>query len=147
MLEIRNQLRLISYWTRLKFDLADEYYENAGYKDYDSHLRGINFDEPVGVINIPKSVKLYQYSYLDRVTGQPKIGSYFYSDTAFDVNKLGFEVNNRKMIELEINQPDTFLKSKAADIEDWNGSGDVFSGGETQLFNPNVSFLNIEVLQ
>lgn len=42
------------------------------------------------------------------------------------------------MIEVEILEDSVVLKSKAANIEDWNGSGKIFSGGETQLFNPNL---------
>ena len=131
---------------KARFDIADNYYSNVGYKDYDNHLRGINFDNPVEIINIPKNEKLYQYSYLDKLTGKPKVGSYFYNNTSVDVSKLGFEVNGRKMIEVEINNSDSFLKSTAANIEDWNGSGDIFPGGEIQLFNPNINFSGIKVL-
>lgn len=30
-----------------------------------------------------------------------------------------------------------YLKSSAANIEGWNGSGKVFPGGESQIYNPN----------
>jgi hypothetical protein len=122
-----------------RFATADNYYKNAGYSDYDSHLRGIDFDQPVDVTEIKKGDKLYQYSYLDRKTGQPKVGSYYYNDKNVDHTKLGFDIQGRKMIELEVQEPTTVLKSKAANIEDWNGTDKIFPGGETQLFNPKVS--------
>ncbi|MFV1873554.1 MAG: polymorphic toxin type 46 domain-containing protein [Oleiphilus sp.] len=132
---------------KARFDTADNFYKQAGYVDYDSHLRGIDFDEPVEVVKLQRTDKLYQYSYLDRVTGKPKVGSYYYTDKSVDVNKLGFEVGNRKMIELEIGESSDFLRSQAANIEDWNGSGQIFTGGETQLFNPNVTLLNVGVIK
>lgn len=98
-------------------------------------------------MKLQRTDKLYQYSYLDRVTGKPKVGSYYYTDKSVDVNKLGFEVGNRKMIELEIGESSDFLRSQAANIEDWNGSGQIFTGGETQLFNPNVTLLNVGVIK
>ena len=40
------------------------------------------------------------------------------------------------MIELEVLEDTSVLKSKAANIEDWNGSDKIFTGGETQLLIP-----------
>lgn len=131
---------------KARFDLADRYYYEAGYRDYDSHLRGIDFDHPVDVLEIKKGEKIYQYSYLDRITGEPKVGSYYYSDKPVDVNKLGFDVGSRKMIEVELDEGAGFLRSRAANIEDWNGSGAIYKGGETQLFNPNASSNKIKVI-
>lgn len=122
----------------LRFNIADEFYKSSGYEDYDNHLRGIDFGHEVEVIKIKKGQKLYQYCYLDRKTGEPKVGSYFYGDTSIDSSKLVFDANGREMIEVEILEDSVVLKSKAANIEDWNGSGKIFSGGETQLFNPNL---------
>lgn len=132
---------------RKRFELADEYYKNAGYKDYDSHLRGIDFDKPVSIVNHPEGGKLYQYSYLDRTTGQPKVGSYFYESPNVDASKLGFDIEGRKMIEVTNGKPDSFLKSTAANIEDWNGSEKIFQGGETQWFNPNAKITNVKVIK
>ena len=73
-----------------KFAVADKFYSDVGYENYDSHLRGIDFDQPVEVIDVPKGSKLYQYSYLDRQTGLPKVGSYFYDSKAVDPSELGF---------------------------------------------------------
>ncbi|GAB1258003.1 hypothetical protein NBRC116494_25050 [Aurantivibrio plasticivorans] len=132
---------------KARFDSADKYYAEAGYKDYDSHLRGIDFDQPVEVVKFEKGDKLYQYSYLDRTTGHPKVGSYYYSSEKIDPNGLGFEIDGRRMIELELDEPADFLQSAAANIEDWNGSDQIFKGGETQLFNPNAVTTNIEVIK
>ena len=126
--------------------MADQYYKKTGYKDYDSHLRAIDFDQPVEVIELKKGDKLYQYSYIDRVTGKPKVGSYYYSNKNIDPEKLGFPIEGRKMVEIEIDQSSSFLQSKAANIEDWNGSGKIFEGGETQLFNPNLVKSNINIV-
>ena len=41
----------------------------------------------------------------------------------------------------------TGLKSKAANIEDWNGSDQIFTGGETQLFNPNAKLSNVGIIE
>jgi hypothetical protein len=131
---------------KARFDTADKFYKDAGYKDYDSHLRGIDFDKPVDVVRIEAKEKVYQYSYLDRVTGEPKVGSYFYKDANVDPGKLGFDVGGRKMIETEVTTPSNFLRSSAANIEDWNGSGAIFKGGETQLFNPNASLSKATIL-
>ena len=132
---------------KARFDFADKFYNEAGYKDYDSHLRGIDFDKPVDIAKFSEGDKLYQYSYLDRVTGQPKVGSYYYGAKNVNVNKLGFDVDGRKMIEVKLGKSDSFLKSSAADIEDWNGSNKIFPGGETQLFNPNASYSSVEVIK
>ena len=125
---------------KARFDIADQFYKEAGYKDYDNHLRGIDFDSEVEVITLNKGTKLYQYSYIDEDTGLPKTGSYFYSDSKVDASKLGFDVDDRKMYESSLEKTSELLKSKAANIEDWEpGSHKVFSGGETQLFNPNLT--------
>ncbi len=145
--DIREDARSWPPDKRKRFETADEYYRNAGYKDYDSHLRGIDFDKPVSIVEHPEGGKLYQYSYLDRTTGEPKVGSYFYESPNVDASKLGFDINGRKMIEVTNGKPDTFLRSTAANIEDWNGSGKVFQGGETQWFNPNASLTNIKVVK
>ncbi len=130
-----------------RFDTADKYYDEAGYEDYDSHLRAIDYDKSVAVVEISEGEKLYQYSYPDRVTGEPKIGSYYYGNKNVDPNKLGFDIKGRKMVEVETANKGSYLQSSAANIEDWNGSGKVFEGGETQLFNPNVGSTNIKVLK
>lgn len=130
-----------------RFDTADKYYDEAGYEDYDSHLRAIDYDKPVEIVEISEGEKLYQYSYPDRVTGEPKIGSYYYGNKSVDPNKLGFDIKGRKMIEVETENKGSFLQSSAADIEDWNGSGKIFEGGETQLFNPNMGSTNIKVIK
>jgi len=81
------------------------------------------------------------------MTGQPKVGSYYYSSKIIDEGKLGFDVDSRKMIEVKLNKSDNFLKSSAANIEDWKGSDKIFSGGEVQLFNPNATYSSLEVLK
>lgn len=132
---------------KARFDLADKYYRDAGYKDYDSHLRGINFDKPVEIISLSKGETIYQYSYLDRMTGQPKVGSYFYRTPDVDPGKLGFDVNGRRMIQTELSSPGTFLKSTASNIEDWNGSDKIFEGGSVQLFNPNANLIKAAIIK
>jgi len=127
--------------------MADNFYKEAGHKDFDSHLRGIDFNKPVDTVNFSQGDKLYQYSYLDRMTGQPKVGSYYYGSKNVDASKLGFDVDGRKMIEVKLDEPSSFLKSSAANIEDWNGSDKVFLGGDTQLFSPNASYSSVKVIK
>jgi hypothetical protein len=122
-----------------RFNTADEFYKSSGYKNYDSHLRGIDFDSDVEVVTLEKGDKLYQYSYIDDDTGLPKTGSYFYNDANVDPSKLGFDINERKMYESSLENSGELLKSKAANIEDWEpGSSKIFSGGESQLFSPKL---------
>jgi hypothetical protein len=145
--DIRAASRAWSVEKKARFDAADQYYKNAGYKDYDSHLRGIDFDNSVEIVDVGKGEKLCQYSYPDRITGEPKIGSYYYERPDVNVEKLGFDVAGRNMITVTLDQPASLLKSTAANIEDWSGSGAIFAGGDTQLFNPNVIYSNVEVLK
>lgn len=130
-----------------RFNIADKFYKDSGYVNYDSHLRGIDFDQPVDIIKVNEGEKLYQLSYIDEDSGVPKVGSYYYNSLDVDHTKLGFDVSGRSMIELELNDSSNFLKSQAANIEDWNpGSDKVFQGGETQLFNPNANFGNVKIM-
>jgi hypothetical protein len=122
---------------KARFDLADSYYREAGKTNYDNHLRGIDFDKPVEIVSVPEGTTLYQYSYPDRLTGMPKTGDYFYENRDINPNQLGFEVNGRKMTSVTTTKQQDYLKSSAANIEDWNGSGKVFPGGESQIYNPN----------
>ena len=126
-----------------RFNRADDFYREAGYENYDSHLRGIDFDQPVEVVDIERGTNLYQYSYISETTGEPKTGSYFYDNPEINPNNLGFDIKDRQMIRVELDQSSQFLRSTSANIEDWEGSGNIFSGGETQLFNPNTQLINI----
>ncbi|MGH1470063.1 MAG: hypothetical protein ACRBCS_02640 [Cellvibrionaceae bacterium] len=132
---------------KARFDIADNFYKEAGYTNYDSHLRGIDFDQSVDIIELNKSDKIYQLSYIDEDTGTPKVGSYFYNSIDVDHTKLGFDVDGRTMVEIELEDTSNFLRSQAANIEDWNpGSKKIFQGGATQLFNPNANLGNTTIM-
>lgn len=51
------------------------------------------------------------------------------------------------MIEVINGREDSFLRSTAANIEDWNGSGKVFQSGEIQWFNPNAINNNVKAIK
>lgn len=146
--DIRAAANRWSVEKKARFDLADKFYKDAGYSDYDNHLRGIDFDHPVEIVAFDQGKKLYRYSDIDVVTGLPKAGDYFYENINVDPNKLGFDIGSRKMIELNLSANTKFLRSTAADIEDWvPGSTKVFSGGEIQFFNTNVISNSIVIVK
>ncbi len=120
-----------------RFDLADDFYRNAGYTDYDNHLRGIDFDKPVKVVAEPQGNYIYQYCNIDS-EGIPIIGDYFYKNPDVDVNLLGFDKGNRKLVRMQLTESVDFLESTTSNIDDWFDTGKVFQGGEIQLFSPSA---------
>lgn len=81
---------------------------------------------------------------IDKATGNPKFGSYFFDDINEDVTKLGIgdlnriKADERVKIKVILDGEVDFLKSKTANIEDWNGSGEIFDGGGNQYYNPTA---------
>ena len=98
---------------------------------------GIDFDKDVNVIRLNKDEYIYQYCLLDG-NDNPIIGSYFYKNKNVNPERLGFDITNRKLIRMKINESVEFLESTAANINDWNNTSKIFQGGEIQLFNPTA---------
>jgi hypothetical protein len=146
-INIREVAQTWSSSKKVRFNFADNFYKRVGFKDYDNHLRAINFNEEVIQVRLKKGEYLYQYCAIDP-NGKIKIGSYFYRDKNINVNQLGFDVEGRVMVRVKLDGDFNFLQSIAADIEDWvPNTGKVFQGGETQLFNPNVTLVDITILK
>lgn len=139
-IDIRNSAQSWSSNKKQKFDLADETYSNSGYTNYDNHLRGIDFEKPVEMVYKTDGEIMYQLATRDAF-GNIKFGSYFYEDINADITRIGVGDMNQiildKRIKIKIifNESLDFLKSKAANIEDWNGNDRVFLGGGDQFFN------------
>lgn len=90
---------------------------------------------------------LYQYAKINKDTGKPDVGSYFYDNENVDITKLGFDVQGRVKIKVKLVSNSDFLKSTAADIEDWApNSTKIFDGGEIQLFNPNANYSEVTII-
>jgi hypothetical protein len=82
-------------------------------------------------------------------------GSYFFDNINEDITKIGIGdmeqiiKDKRVKVKITINENVQLLKSKAADIEDWNGGGKIFEGGGNQMFNNNIKskIVNYEIIQ
>jgi hypothetical protein len=145
-------------WTgdkKVRFDMADEFYSNAGYTNYDNHLRGIDFDQAVDIVDISKTINLYQMVKIKPNGDLEDFGSYFFDNINEDITKIGIGdmeqiiKDKRVKVKITINENVQLLKSKAADIEDWNGGGKIFEGGGNQMFNNNIKskIVNYEIIQ
>ena len=126
-----------------RINLADEFYKAAGFVDDTrraGHLNGIDFSKQVSTTTLKAGTQLEQYVFLD-AAGNPKAGNYF-SLPGADAQKLGIDLNGRVKITVTLTEDTKFLKSTTGTIENWNkpGSGEMFQGGETQLFKTDVKF-------
>ncbi len=134
---------IIKSTTNLKrYSLADNFYRINGFTDDNhraSHLMGIDFDKPVFTKPYEKGTILEQWAYVDKNTGEVKIGNYF-TKLGADKNKLGISLKNRKKVKIKLLENTEFLQSTANDFKALDGSGEIYKGGETQLFSPNVKY-------
>lgn len=98
---------------------------------------------------------MYQMVTIDKATGNPRFGSYFFEDINEDITKLGIgdlnriKVDERVKMKVILNGEVDFLKSKTANIEDWKGSGVIFEGGGNQYYNPTAKnkIKSFEIIQ
>lgn len=128
---------------------ARRFYEEAGYKktEIDSHLRGINYEKPITIENVPPPQTFYQYQSVR--DGKLRRGSYYTTDANAKPTDLGihdnfvFRKNGREFekFHVEINKvkPQRALKSTAYGIMDnWSVPGKSYmtKGGAVQYFMP-----------
>lgn len=128
---------------------ARKFYEEAGYKktEIEAHLRGINYEKPITIENVPPPQSFYQYQSIR--DGKFRRGSYYTTDKNATPSKLGiydkfvFRKKGREFSKwrMEINKikPQRALKSTAAGIiDDWSVPGKAYKteGGAVQYFMP-----------
>lgn len=128
---------------------ARRFYEEAGYKktEIDSHLRGINYEKPITIENVPPPQTFYQYQSVR--DGKLRRGSYYTTDANAKPTDLGihdnfvFRKNGREFekFHVEINKvkPQRALKSTAYGIMDnWSVPSKSYmtKGGAVQYFMP-----------
>lgn len=130
-------------------NVARQFYKDAGYKNVDSHLRGINFEKGVRVEMVPPPNKFYQYQRQSIKDGSLMRGSYYTIDKNATPSQLGIYdkfsfVDNglefdKELVEITNVTPQKALKSTAAKITDnWSVPGKSYSteGGAIQYFMP-----------
>lgn len=128
---------------------ARKFYEEAGYKktEIEAHLRGIDYEKPITIENVPPPQSFYQYQSIR--DGKFRRGSYYTTDKNATPSKLGiydkfvFRKNGREFSKwrMKINKikPQRALKSTAAGIiDDWSVPGKAYKteGGAVQYFMP-----------
>ena len=128
---------------------ARKFYEEAGFKktEIEAHLRGIDYEKPITIENVPPSQSFYQYQSIR--DGKFRRGSYYTTDKNATPSKLGiydkfvFRKKGREFSKwrMEINKikPQRALKSTAAGIiDDWSVPGKAYKteGGAVQYFMP-----------
>lgn len=128
---------------------ARKFYEEAGYKktEIEAHLRGIDYEKPITIENVPPPQSFYQYQSIR--DGKFRRGSYYTTDKNATPSKLGiydkfvFRKKGREFSKwrMEINKikPQRALKSTAAGIiDDWSVPGKAYKteGGAVQYFMP-----------
>lgn len=128
---------------------ARQFYEEAGYKktEIDSHLRGIAYDRPITIEEVPPPHTFYQYQGVRE--GKFRRGSYYTTDKNATPSQLGihdkyvFRKNGREFPkqQRQINNIKTqrALKSTASGIDDkWSVPGRTYEteGGAVQYFMP-----------
>jgi LysM repeat protein len=112
---------------------ARSFYESAGWSEtrISNHMKGIDFSQPVEVITLHRGTLVDQF----QLPGKP-VGNYF-SPIGTPANVRGMDTTGRVNGLFELRNDVTVLKSTAATITDWAGSGKIYKGGGTQYFAPN----------
>jgi len=124
---IRQAAKLWTGITSTRFKIADNFYRRSGYQNYDSHLEGVDFSNPVSVQTLKKGTRISQW--VNTKTG--KVGSYF-TPSNNKAQNLGLnDYDQRTFRTFELTKDVKALKSTAGDI---NGA----KGGGTQFFNPEL---------
>lgn len=139
--------------TRTNF--ASSFYENVGGDVRD--IGGINLTKKVSAINLNSNTKLYQW------TIDGKLGDYFspkkdaknlglpqMSDGTpayFDKTTNSLKPRTLVEVELPVGKHLKGLKSTAADIKPWDGSSGMNTGGDIQIYSPEVKAANPTIRQ
>jgi len=118
---------------------AREFYKGSGWSDarIASHLKGIDFSQPVNVVTIPEGTQLVQY----QVPGNPT-GNYF-APVGRPAESLGVDPTGRVATTYTTTNDVAALSSTAATtIGDSNLPASIQgTGGGTQYFVPDITFL------
>lgn len=112
------------------FNRAMDFYSSTGWAPSVvlDHVRGINLSLPVEVMHLPPKTTVVQYQYPGS-----GVGNYF-SPPGTPANTLGMPHLARTPVPYVTQSGATVLRSTAADMLDWNGSGVVNPGGGIQYF-------------
>jgi hypothetical protein len=113
--------------------VARSFYEGTGWSSerIEGHLGGIDFTQPVEVVTLPQGTMVNQH----QISGQ-RVGGYF-APVDVSPDTLGIDAAGRVPSLFVTTSDVQVLRSTAADILDWNGSGRIFRGGGTQYFAPD----------
>ncbi|MBS1736101.1 MAG: hypothetical protein JSS98_05775, partial [Bacteroidetes bacterium] len=124
-----------------RLNFAKKFYNEAGFsnKQFIKESGGIDLNEKVFETTLKKGTLLEQWAIKNPITGEIKMGNY-YTFPGQDPTKLGVSLENRVKISITLSEDTKFLQSTTGNIPDWNGSGEVFKGGATQLFQTNVKY-------
>jgi hypothetical protein len=118
-----------------RLETARQYYSDHGWpeKRIQDHLKGIDPSKPVTVEELQPGEIVGQY----QKAGDPQ-GNY-YSEPGTNKSTLGVPPEKNSEQLFRVTKPVKVLKSTAADIKAWDGSGRVFKGGSEQIFCPDSS--------
>jgi peptidoglycan hydrolase-like protein with peptidoglycan-binding domain len=114
---------------------ALKFYRSTGWPEEKiaAHMKGIDFSKPVEVTTLKPGTTVSQW----QRPGAPQ-GNY-YAPPGTDPATLGIDTAGRVETQYVVKQSVQVLKSTAADMPDWNGSGATYRGGGTQLFTTDGS--------
>jgi RHS repeat-associated protein len=139
---------------RSRKETAFNFYKSQGFDEVDipSHLNGIDFTQPVDVVTLNRSKKLFQY----QTRGAPQGNYYTLSEdilpTHLGISPNGFnrelqisesKIRNKHVTKGKAN----VLKSKAASVVDfWSVQGEkyVTEGGGPQLFSADKNSFKLQ---
>ncbi len=109
---------------------AERFYQSKGWPadKIAAHMKGIDFSQPVEVTTLERPTVVSQW----QKAGNPQ-GNYF-APPGTNPSTLGIDVGGRVETKYDVQQPVQVLKSTAAEVPDWRGSGTIFKGGGTQYF-------------
>lgn len=114
---------------------ARDFYRSRGWPDEKiaAHIKGIDFSKPVEVTTLKPGTTVSQW----QKQGAPQ-GNY-YAPPGTDPATLGIDTAGRVETQYVVKEPVQVLKSTAADVPDWRGSGATYQGGGTQYFTTGGS--------
>uniref|UniRef100_UPI002584C942 polymorphic toxin type 46 domain-containing protein n=1 Tax=Limnobacter sp. TaxID=2003368 RepID=UPI002584C942 len=135
--------RLSSNFSQLpRKEKAYGFYRNSGFDANKSldHMRGIDFNHEVDIVQIPKGTEMTQY----QIPGA-RLGSY-YAQPGTPGNTLGFYTSGREVKTYIANSDISALRSTASStIDDWSmkayGWKIEAPGGGTQFFTTSQDWI------
>jgi filamentous hemagglutinin len=112
------------------FETAFKFYSEGGWSTDRalSHIGGIDLTRPVTVVELPAGTSVIQYQYPSR-----PVGNYF-APVGTPAETLGIDPVGRVCGRFTAGSNVPALRSTAATVTDWAGSGQLFGGGGTQFF-------------